>query len=107
MIGFLDTEGILHTCKPYEQLDFARQLVKSIGVADYAAMVNCEDYLQKQGWVIVRKRDTDNIYGPTDCKPNFHLTNAQKEWLSENCEEFCLGEQKSANKLSNWNNSWE
>lgn len=85
MNGFLDTEGNLHECEPWEHLDKAFVIVEDMGVF-VANRLEAEEYLQKLGWIIIR---TKNVYGLIGClKENnstirYHITEEQKKWLNE------------------------
>ena len=100
MNGLLDLNGKLHQCEPYGHMELAKTIVSGMGVP-VATGYEAEDYLQKQGWLVVRTRD---IYGLTgyyigEGKERYHLTAPQKDWLNSEYANMLEECQKSVDRL--------
>lgn len=106
MNGFLDTEGRLHECEPYGHLDMARTIVAQMGISlSYRNPMAAEDYLQKQGWVVIRTRDVYGLIGQykdSFGSARYHLTSAQKEWLNNAYSEMLPECRESVERLLDW-----
>lgn len=105
MNGFLDTEGILHECSSWEHLDKAEEIVESMGVS-VNNRLEAEDYLQKQGWIVVRTRDVYGLIGyykDKDSEERYHLTDAQIDWLNKAYKNMTTECRKSVDEMFEWN----
>ena len=104
-IGFLDTEGKLHKCEPWEHLDKAWGIVvDEMGVA-VQNRLEAEEYLQKLGWIAIRTKDVYGLIGYYKEKGNeerYHLTDAQKKWLEINYESFNDLKRESVDEMFEW-----
>ena len=62
MNGFLDPKGILHKCEAWEHLDTALEITEDMNPAIHNRL-EAEQYLQEQGWIVVRNRDVYGLIG--------------------------------------------
>ena len=106
MNGFLDTNGKLYTCEPFEHLDKAAEIVESMGIT-VSTRLNAEEYLQKLGWIVVR---TNDVYGLIGCfkdtdetnEERYHLTKEQKKWLNEHYENMTIRCRETVDEMFEW-----
>lgn len=82
MNGLLDTDGKLHPCEPYGHMALAKDIVSVMNIS-VATGFEAEEYLQKQGWIVVRTRDVHGLIGcfTGNGEERYHLTYQQKNWL--------------------------
>lgn len=94
LIGILDTDGILHECRPYEHLELAWDIVvNDMGNPEFVTnTLGAEIYLQKLGWIVIGSCGADSFIGyfkdldNPNSEERIHLTKAQKVWLEEHYE---------------------
>lgn len=104
MNGFLDTEGKFHECEAWEHLDYASELVENMGIF-VNNRLDAEEYLQKQGWIVVR---TNDVYGLIGCfkdknsEERYHLTDKQKDWLNKAYENMTTLCRESVDEMFKW-----
>lgn len=104
MNGFLDTEGNLYECSSWGHLDKAEEIVENMGVS-VNNRLEAEEYLQKQGWVVVRTSDVYGLIGyykNKDSEERYHLTDAQIDWLNKAYEDMTSECRKSVDEMLEW-----
>lgn len=101
MNGFLDTEGNLSKCSSWEHLDKANEIVENMGVS-VNNRLEAEEYLQKQGWIVVRTNDVYGLIGyykNENSEERYHLTDAQINWLNKTYEDMTPECRKSVDEM--------
>lgn len=92
-VGILSPTGEFYPCENFEHLILAKELSDKIhmdkNLPPIINMVDCEDYLQKIGYIIVRAKDVYARVGwLDDNKQVIRMTKEQKDWLEENYQYF-------------------
>lgn len=103
--GILSPDGSFVECESYEHLDLAKEIAEKLN-SDYSYKngVQCEEYLQKLGYIIVRARDVYGLIGYLDDDDKFIcLSDEQKKWLEDNYDDFPTDKQRSVDDLIDHN----
>ena len=100
-IGILKPDGSFIECERYEHLELERELVETLDEKfSYLSSLDCELYLQKLGYVIVRASDVYGFIGHLDDNHKIiHLTDKQKKWLEDHYSEFPSDKQRSVDDI--------
>ena len=106
-IGILSPDGSFIECESYEHLDLAKEIAEKLNSEyQHKNRIDCEEYLQKLGHVIVRARDVYGLIGCLDHDGNvIYLSDEQKKWLEEHYDEFPTDKQRSVDDLID-HNGW-
>lgn len=101
-IGFLNPEGLLFPCNTWEHMSKAIEIAESLGKTFYSG-IKAEEYLQKQGWIVVRQSDVYGLIGiyDTETGKKYHLSSKQKEWLIAHYENMSALKRKYVDELFN------
>lgn len=103
--GILSPDGNFIECESYEHLDLAKEIAKKLN-SEYShkSGLDCEEYLQKLGYVVVRARDVYGLIGYLDDNGKFiYLSDKQKKWLEDNYDNFPTDKQRSIDDLIDHN----
>lgn len=105
LIGILSPNGSFIECESYEHLELAKEIAEKLN-SDYSYKngIECEKYLQKMGYIIVRSRDVYGLIGYLDDNNKMIcLSDEQKKWLEDNYDKFPTYKQKSVDELIDHN----
>ena len=99
-IGYLAPDGTLFECESWEHLDLAERMVEKLTDRPFANRLQAEDYLLDHGFVAVRARDVYARLGYVNDDNKFHhLTEEQRQWLTDHYDEFVTEKQREVDKL--------
>ena len=103
-IGILSPNGSFVECESYEHLELAKEIAEKLN-SDYKYKngVECETYLQKLGYVIVRAHDVYGMIGYYVDGKWIFLSKEQEKWLVDNYAKFPVAKQRSVDDLIDWN----
>lgn len=104
IIGFLAPTGKLYSCFSYGHMDLARNMCKKLYDKEYMS-VEAEDYLLKQGFIVIRGRDA---YKTTfdDGGNIIAITKQQLDFFEEHLCEFNNMQASDITKMIEEDKDW-
>ena len=105
--GILSPNGSFIECESYGHLNLAKEIAEKLN-SEYSHKdgIECEEYLQKLGYIIVRARDVYGLVGYLDDNNKIiYLSDEQKKWLEDNYDKFPTDKQRSVDDLID-HNGW-
>ena len=103
-IGILSPTGEFYPCESFDHLILAKEIADKIRTEQNLPliinMVDCEDYLQKLGYIIIKARDVFGRVGwLDDNKQIIRMTKKQKDWLEKYYQYFGKAKQECVDEL--------